>query len=425
MIVALWVVLVSSVVLAGFFSLNAYALRNFRRVRLEEAFGGRAIGRKRLEQFDRHVQAVRLTVALLRALATIALAVCVLNLLAGQGSGLGRAILATLVAGTILAIFGVAVPHAWADYAGERIIAASFPLLLALRYLLYPVVAVMQAIDAPIRRLSGADGPPAEPGEEAKQEILQAASEGRAEGAVDADEMRMLTSVMKFGRRQAREIMTPRTDIFALPTNLPVQDLVRQVVEASHTRVPVYEGDLDNIVGILYVKDLLAHVDGIESVVLVKIVRKPFFVPETKPLEDLLREFKSRKLHIAVVLDEYGGTAGLITMEDVLEEIVGDIADEYDQPPAVLLKRLDERTAEVDGRMRIDEINEALGLRISEQENYDTVAGLVFSELGYIPSVGEKVERNGASFTVLAADERKITRLRVELTDTADSAEEE
>jgi len=179
--------------------------------------------------------------------------------------------------------------------------------------------------------------------------------------------------------------------------------------------VPVYEGDLDNIIGIIYAKDLLQHVNSGDSINLRALMRKPFFVPETKRLDSLLREFKARKVHVAIVLDEYGGTAGLVSFEDVLEEIVGDISDEYDRPEPALMKRIDEKSAEVDGRMYIDDLNEAMGLNVPEDADYDTVAGMLFSELGYIPASGESLDAYGAHFAVLSADERKINRIRVEL----------
>ena len=171
---------------------------------------------------------------------------------------------------------------------------------------------------------------------------------------------------------------------------------------------------LDHITGILYAKGLLQLADDNKAADLRSIMRKPFFVPETKLLDTLLREFRSRKVHIAVILDEYGGTAGLVTIEDVLEEIVGEITDEYDQAEPEMIDRRDKKTAEIDGRLYIDDLNDALGLEIPEDEGYDTAAGFVFSQLGYIPAVGEELISHGAKFTVLDADERKISRLRVE-----------
>jgi magnesium and cobalt transporter len=213
--------------------------------------------------------------------------------------------------------------------------------------------------------------------------------------------------------------MTPRTDIFALPVETPWDQSCSKVVEAGHTRVPVYQDSLDNIIGVLYAKDLLGHIGDDRPPNLRSVMRKPYFVPETVLLNDLLREFKARKVHMAVVLDEYGGTAGVVTIEDVLEEIVGEIADEYDRAEPALMKRIDRKTAEVDGRLHIDDLNDTFGLDIPEDEDYDTVAGFIFSELGFIPTADETLEAGGARFTVLAADERKISKLRVELIEEA------
>jgi CBS domain containing-hemolysin-like protein len=247
-----------------------------------------------------------------------------------------------------------------------------------------------------------------------KAEIIQVASEAQARGAVADDEVAMIESVVEFGDLTAGEIMTPRTDIVAVSAVASPQDARRAVVESGHTRLPVYEGGVDNVIGILHGKDLLA-VDDLRTMDLRKMLRPPFFVPETKHLGELLREFKAGKLHMAIVLDEYGGTAGLVTIEDLLEEIVGEIADEYDLASTPLLRRIDERTVETDGRLRIAQLNDALGLHLPEGRDYDTVAGLVFSELGFIPPVGETLSSHGAKFTVIGADARKITRVRVEL----------
>jgi len=381
-----WVVGIATA-LSGFFALNAFALGALRRVPLEEAFAG--------------------------VLADLLLAISVLYL-ADPSGGWVRALGWTvpIVAG-LVGFFGVAIPQAWANYAGENVLARTLEVLLALRYALYPVIALMRLPDVPVRRLTGAAENNGENGENAKQEILQAASEGRAEGTVDAEEVKMIASVIEFGETRAGEIMTPRTDIFALSAQTPWQQALPQLVQAGHTRVPVYENDLDNIIGILYVKDLLAYIDKDSPPALREVVRKPFFVPETKLLDDLLREFKARKVHLAVVLDEYGGTAGLVTIEDVVEEIVGEITDEYDRAAPVMVQRLDARTLQVDGRYHVDDLAEQLGLNIPDDLDYDTVAGLVFSELGYIPPVGETLRAYGAEFTVLAADERKITKVRV------------
>lgn len=408
-----WVVLAATA-LSGFFALAGSTLQAFRRLQLEEAFRGPG-GRERLGKLESRLKALRLTTALCRAVANLVLVVAFVYLFDALDGHWWRAAAATASAAGVIAVFGIAIPQAWASYAGEKVVARTLGLLMALWYAMYPVVAVMKAFDLPVRRLSGVADRDGDNGDSAKQEILQAASEGQAEGAVDADEVQMIESVMELGDTHAAEIMTPRTDIFALSADLPLAEACEKVIAAGHTRVPVYEGDIDNIIGILYAKDMLEHVARSQSPPLRKIMRKPYFVPETKPLDDLLHEFRARKVHLSVALDEYGGTAGIVTIEDVLEEIVGDISDEYDRVEPALLKRIDEVSAEADGRLHVDDLNDAMKLSLPEDEDYETVAGLVFSELGYIPSEGETLEVRDVKFTVLAADERRITRLRVDL----------
>jgi putative hemolysin len=409
----LWVVL-ASVVLSGFFSLIGYAIRTFRRVPLERAFAGPG-GRQRIALFGKHLTALRLTASFCRALFNLVLVVSMLYLFGVPEQGWRAAVWVTGLTGGIIAVFGVAIPHAWASSGGEKVLAATLSILMGFRYSLYPVIWVMQGFDVMARRLSGTVEPPDRGQDLAKREILEAASEGQAEGAVGADAVRMIELVMGFSESQAGQIMTPRTDIFAVSVDTPLPEAARQVAQSGHSRVPVYEGRLDNIIGVLYAKDLLQHVAGPGPAELREAIRKPFFVPATKPLSELLREFRSRGVHLAVVLDEYGGTAGLVSIEDVLEEIVGEIADEYDAPSPSATRKVAEGVFEVDGRMRVGELNRALGLKIREGPDYDTIAGFLLSELGYIPSAGERLQAHGARFTVQSADERRITKVRLEL----------
>ncbi|MCD4824489.1 MAG: hemolysin family protein, partial [Phycisphaerae bacterium] len=414
MVPAIWIV-AAAAILSGFFALNSFALRSFSRAKLEDVFAG-SRGRKRLEFLDTHLESVRMTLSLCATMAYLTLLAGMLLLYAGNGNlGGWQIFTAAAVSGAIIAIVGIAVPHAWARCAGEKVLAVTLPALIGLWLLLYPITAIMQAFDLPIRRLSGQVPDGDEDGqEEAKQEILQAAADGAAEGTVDAEEVEMIESVMEFSDLDTAQIMTPRTDIFALETGISWMDAAKQIHAAGHTRVPIYEDNLDNITGIIYAKDLLEYIGMDHPPTLENICRKPFFVPETKTLNDLLREFKARKVHLAVVLDEYGGTAGLVSIEDVLEELVGDISDEYDIPEKQQLRRINETTVEVDGRLRVDELNDELEMELPEDEDYDTVAGFAIAELGYIPTQGETFQTANAKFSVLEADERKITKLRIE-----------
>jgi CBS domain containing-hemolysin-like protein len=402
----------AAAILSGFFALTGQALRSFRRAEFEELMD-EASAESFLRRLDRHIKSLKLTTSLCRSLANLALVVSLIEWF--DSDSWASVTGAVALAGVIIAIVGVAIPQAWAHYGGEKVLSHTLGVLLGFRYLLYPLIALMQAFDLPVRRLSGVSDEEHHNGEATRQEILQAASEGQAEGSMDAEEVEMIESVIEFSETQAGEIMTPRTDIFAVPVGLSWQEAARQIVDSGHSRVPVYGDDLDDIIGILYAKDLLRLADSpAEQRSIRDVMRKCFFVPETKTLDDLLREFKARKVHIAVLLDEYGGTAGLVTIEDVLEEIVGEIADEYDRAEPLEYKQIGPDLWEVEGRMHIDELNDMADLEIPEDEDFDTVAGFVFSELGYIPAVGEKLETTEARFTVLAADERKISRLKVE-----------
>lgn len=409
---ALWIVVIATI-LSGFFSLISFALRSFSRAKLEDTFSG-ARGRYWLDLLEKHLKPLRLSFSLCRSVCNLVLVAGLIalsgHLASEQWLDIGLDI---LLAGVLISIFGVGIPHAWASYGGERILRATMPLLIGVRYLLLPIIAVMHAFDLPVRRLSGAEDEDTENGE-AKQEILQAAAEGAAEGSVDAEEVEMIESIMELRDTHAVEIMTPRTDIFALSAGTPLVAASHAITEAGHTRVPIYENDLDHIVGVIYAKDLLRYIGREDvSVSLIDLARAPYFVPETKRLDDLLREFKSRKVHISVVLDEYGGTAGLVTIEDVLEEIVGDIEDEYDTAEEAQYRQISESVIEADGRMHVDEINDLLNLNLPEEDDYDTVAGFIFSVLGYIPKENETFAASGAEFTIVQADERKISRVRL------------
>jgi len=216
------------------------------------------------------------------------------------------------------------------------------------------------------------------------------------------------------------DIMTPRTDMVSMPATLSWQAALEFVIQDGHTRIPVCNKNRDDIVGILHTKDLLPELaKGPDEPVRpwTTLLRKPYFVPETKPIDVLLQEFQHTRNHMAVVLDEYGGVSGLVTMEDVLEEIVGEIVDEYDKDLVDGICLLEKGVSEAQGKVHIDEINERLGLQLPDDGDFDTIAGFVFSELGHIPVVGEEVRYKNVRITVLEATRRRIERVRIEILD--------
>jgi CBS domain containing-hemolysin-like protein len=245
--------------------------------------------------------------------------------------------------------------------------------------------------------------------EEEIQEIITA---GEEEGLINPEENAMIKSILHLRDTVVREIMVPRTDMACIDAAGTIHDARVKIIASGHSRLPVYDGTLDNIIGLAYAKDLLKYwgMDN-ASVDLRKILRSPYYIPETKNLEELLQEFKRKRVHMAIVMDEYGGTSGLVTIEDLLEEIVGDIQDEYDLEEEWLLQQPDGSII-VDARLPVEELTEHLGIEV-EREMFDTVGGLIIHLTGRIPRAGEEIETTDIHLTVLDADERKIRRVMV------------
>ena len=246
-----------------------------------------------------------------------------------------------------------------------------------------------------------------------KEELEILVEQSVEQGVVDEGEKNMLTSILDFGDTVARRIMTPRIDLTAFPVTGSMPDLIGLVYASGHSRIPIYEGDLDNIVGIIHAKDLLQLVgdDKRDTVPIRDVMRPPYFIPETKKVDELLAEFKRSKQQLAMVRDEYGVTSGLVTIEDVVEEIVGDIQDEYDEEePQVQV--LSSTTSILDGKMSLSDVNERMGLHLPEDEA-DTIGGFVFGLLGHAAAQGERAQWEDTEFIVEETDGRRITKIRL------------
>jgi magnesium and cobalt transporter len=256
-------------------------------------------------------------------------------------------------------------------------------------------------------------------GHDDEESLEKAILEARAEGEVEPDEESMLLGILRFNDLQVQDTMTPRTDIDCVPDDMPLPDVARIIVRSGHSRIPVYHETRDNIVGIVHAKDVLhslldAHNQNAQAAdpPAAAVMREPFFVPETKSIRTLLQEFRARKQHIAIALDEYGGTSGLITIEDVLEEIVGDIEDEHDAPRQEDIRPLGDGAYELTGRALLEDL-EDMGINLDSDE-VDTVGGYLSMEAGHVPAPGESFTLDGWTFTVLEADKKLILRLRME-----------
>jgi putative hemolysin len=246
-----------------------------------------------------------------------------------------------------------------------------------------------------------------------EEEIKTLVDAGSQDGVIESEEKEMIYSVFKFSETVVREVMVPRIDIVALDIETSLDDALNKIIHAGHSRIPVYEETIDNIRGFLYAKDLLAVWHSKRGDFdMAGLLREAYFVPESKEADELLEEFQRRETHIAVVIDEYGGTAGLVTIEDLIEEIVGEIRDEYDFMEEAVYEQISETEYLCKAGIDLDDLNELLDIHLPTDEN-DTLGGYIFSELGRIPKVGEKVEYPGVVLEVVAVKGRRISKVRV------------
>lgn len=243
-----------------------------------------------------------------------------------------------------------------------------------------------------------------------QREIKQLIDVGEEEGLLSEDEGEMIQSILSFRDTLAREIMVPRTDAVFISADTPIEKLLQLVIQEGHSRFPVHSGSSDNIIGILHVKDLLTFWSA-EHLDLKDIIRTPYFIPETKKISHLLRELRDKKSHMAIVIDEYGGTAGLVTIEDIIEEIIGEIHDEHDNDE-ILMVATDEGDLVVDARLEIEKLVEHFNLEVPKG-NFESVGGFIISLLGRVPQPQETVTHAPLEMTIESADARKIRKVRV------------
>ncbi len=298
-----------------------------------------------------------------------------------------------------------------------RLIVARDPERWGLR--LVPIVAIARVIFGPIASAINRSietvvhGTSAEHQEiDETDEILRLAQIDTDGEPIEEEERQMIRGIIEMEDTTAREIMAPRIDIVALDQDATLDDALHLIVEKGFSRIPLYDDTIDNILGIIYAKDLLRCVAERRTPALKEIARPPYFIPESKRVDELLAELRKSKVHIAVVIDEYGGTAGIVTIEDLLEEIVGEIQDEYDREEAPI-ERVNDSEAILDARVSIDALNELFGFQADEAEqDYDTVGGFVYHHLGKVPVAGDEVRVDGLTLRVLSVLGRRIKKVR-------------
>ncbi len=325
-------------------------------------------------------------------------------------SGVGAVVITVVVLTIVALLFGLFVP---------RSIGARYPIgvLLALvgpievvRWVTRPIVAALWLVTQLLTRPFGL---PAQTTAVSEDEIRALVETGEEQGVLHEQERDMIQGIFELGDKHVHDVMVPRTDIRAIDVETRGERVLEQVVAVGHSRIPVYEGTPDEIVGILYVKDLFRRLArGEKNVSLRQYLRPAHFVPETKRVDELLGEMQRDKLHMAIVVDEYGGTAGLVTIEDLVEEIVGEIRDEYEAEQELVIP-VSENEALMDGRVPFDDVRETFDLDLAPSEDYDTLGGYIVHELGRLPRPGEEVRVGPVRFTVESVEGRRIRRVRV------------
>lgn len=362
----------------------------------------------------------------------------------------GETVMTNLV-GEIFAAFGIDISLGWAKTAGfvlafgtitilhvvlgelapksiaiQKPVATTMKIAIPLRffyYLFIPFIWVLNGFANFLLRLVGIQPHPHE-GAHSSEELQYLLDKGKESGALNNAEHELIKNVFDFNERIVKNIMVPRTKIVAIRLTDTTDDFIETVMEEGYSRIPIYDDNIDQIVGVVHTKDILPLVARGQEVVLQDIMRKPYFIPETKKINDLMAEFQLKRIQIAFVLDEFGGTAGMVTLEDIVEELVGEIQDEYDEETPVV-EQISETEFMVDAGASVHDANGYLPLELPESSDYDTVAGLVSHIFEKIPEVGETVEEFGYVFTIIKKTQQNIEFVKLDLVERADDEDED
>lgn len=325
-------------------------------------------------------------------------------------------VIVTIILSYFTLVFGELFPKRMALQKSEAISMFAVKPLIFISKITSPFVKLLSGSTNTLVKLSGIKIDNLEE-EVSKEEIKSLIEVGQEQGVINETEKEMIQGIFDFDDTLAKEVMTPRTDVFMINIETPIDKIKKQIMEENFSRIPVYEEDSDNIIGILYIKDFYAEAldKGIENINIREMLRKPYFVPETKNIDDLFKELQSTKNHMAILIDEYGGFSGIVTIEDLIEEVMGNIFDEYDESEPDI-KKLDSNTYLVNGLLPIGELNEHLHLSL-ESENTDTIGGFIINLMGAIPTSNDcpAIKYENLTFKIEEVNEKRIEKLRLSI----------
>jgi putative hemolysin len=431
LLVSVKLIAVAALILAnGFFVAAEFGLVSVRRTRIDQliAEGKEAakVVRHAIDDPDRFIAATQLGITIaslgLGWIGEETIASLVLPLLHALPSNLiapaAHTIASTIAFSTITflhVVLGELAPKSIAlQYPEETAFFVAKPTVLT-ENIFRPFIWLLNGAGNLILRLVGLSAPSGHHRVHSVEELMMLVKASHKEGVLEDEQEEMLQKVFKFASRHVNEAMIPRPQIVGIEQQATIGNLLEVFSQSSHARFPVYKDDLDDVVGIVAVKDVLMSLSNDPASVghgIDELVRPAFFVPETRPMGDLFVEMRARQIQMAIVIDEYGGTAGLVTLEELVEEIVGRLSDELAVKPA-LVETIDERTVEIDAQLRVDEVNEELGLRLPERDDYETVAGFILYRLRHIPEEGEQFRYGNLKMTVTKMKGPKIERVQI------------
>jgi putative hemolysin len=405
------------ILLSALFSLSETAITSVSRIKIKHMFDQKVKGSKALFRLRENPSKLLGTVLVGNNVVNIAASSLVTSMMISYMEKLGMAHIGYAVGIAVglmtfvILIFGEITPKTIALKNADKVALLTAPFIEVLSTILQPLVQLLTFISFPIIRLFGARIPEKGPFM-SREEIRVLLAVSEKEGQIEEEEREMISSIFEFGSTVAREVITPRPDMIALEVNEPVDKMISVMVETGHSRVPVYEGTIDNILGVVYAKELLKLAGkGGSNATLREFLRPLLFIPESKKVNELLHQMQAARSHIAVIVDEYGTTVGLVTLEDLIEEIVGEIHDEFEKEERSVIQ-IDKNLWEVNAKIAISDLNKQLGINIPEGE-YDTISGFVISLLGKVPVVGDTVKYDGISMSVERIHKRRITRIKL------------
>ena len=410
------VLLVFLILLSGFFSASETALTAFRSIHLEKLEDGKHdkqvnLLKKWLKNPNEMLTGLLLGNNIVNILASSIATIVTIQFM---GTSSKSVAVATIGMTIIILVFGEITPKIIAKNHSLRIAGVVIVIVYWFSFFTKPLIKILIWISKFIGRLLGIELED-ETLMITEEDIISFVNVGEAEGIIEEDEKEMIHSIVGFGETSAKEVMTPRTAMLAFEGNKTIDDIWYEMVDNGFSRIPVYEDTIDNILGVLYIKDIMNSIkDGNTNVPIKNFIRPGYFVPETKSIIEILKEFKALKVHIALVLDEYGGIVGLLTIEDLIEEIVGEIRDEFDTEEEEFITQIDENSYEVDAMIDIETLDKELCLNLPESDDYESLGGLIVTELGRLATIGDELKFNGVKLKVLEINKMRVSRVLIE-----------